>query len=402
MLGVSPLHKDMHEPLPITTLLNAALLILIIGCSGSKPTPRLDSLDALVTKLDALVPGLLEERGVPGAAISLIQNGKSVWSNGYGLADKNTKRPVTINTHFNIGSISKTFTAWAVMTLAEKGLIDLDTPVARYLKRWRLPKSDFDNNKVTVRRLLSHTAGLSVYPASASINGYLPGEKMPALEEALSRSYGSFGQLRVIREPGTSFEYTNGSYVILQLLIEDVTGQSFADYMQDNVFTPLGLTKTEYEWTPELEASVATPYNQNGEPWPHFQGVEQASGGVYTTAGDLARFVAAIDSSEGNLSGGGVLKPETVLNMIVPAGESDGQYGLGYQMTPLKKDGYFVAHQGANEGFRALFLFDIENRAGIVILTNSDAGGRIMGEIVCAWAKWAAIELSEPCPNSTG
>jgi CubicO group peptidase (beta-lactamase class C family) len=85
--------------------------------------------------------------------------------------------------------------------------------------------------------------------------------------------------------------------------------------------------------------------------------------------------------------------------MITPSKESNGQYGLGYQMSPLKKNSYFVAHQGANEGFRSLFLFDPEKRSGIVILTNSDIGGRIVADIVCVWADSNGIDLSNPCPD---
>ncbi len=369
-------------------------LFSIIGCGIPASTTKGDSLE---TELDTLVPGLLKQRSVPGVSIAVIKGGQVVWSKGYGLADKSRGTMVESQTRFNIGSVSKTLTAWAAMTLVEKGIIDLDAPVDRYLKRWHLPASNFDNNKVTARRLLSHTSGLSVYPASASINGYLPGEKMPSLEDALSRSYAGFGNLRVIGEPGRGFEYNNGNYVILQLLIEDVTGQSFADYMQRTIFKPLGMSKTDYEWSPELQGSVATPYDQNGEAHPHYQGVEKGSGGVYTTASDLARFVVAIAGVNGQAPGRGVLKAQTVQQMIRPADGTDGRYGLGYKMFPVSKELQLVSHDGANEGWRAMFLIHPEKGDGIVLLANSELGGKIAAPIICAVFARTTIDMSPLC-----
>jgi len=369
-------------------------LFPVAGCNAALQS-KTGSLEA---ELDVLVPRLLEERGVPGVSIAVIEGGNVILSKGYGVADKNKGTSVKPETRFQIGSVSKTLTAWGVMRLVERELVDLDAPVDRYLKRWHLPKSDFDSNKVTVRALLSHTSGLSIYPASASINLYLPGEKMPSLEESLSRSWGSYGALRVIAEPSTRFEYNNGNYIVLQLMIEDVTGEPFADYMQRTLFKPLGMSNTGYAWTPELQAVVATPYNPNGEAWRHYQGVGQGSGGVYTTASDLARFVAAaMPDVKGTTAGRGVLKPETARQMLVPADNTNGSYGLGYKMFPVSTEVQLISHDGANEGWRAMFLIHPQKAHGIVILTNSDIGGKIMGPIVCAWSERTTINMSPLC-----
>lgn len=383
-------NMDTHLPFKSPILI---LLLFVIGCNN----PRQDAQqsDGLSAQYDALIPKLLQRRGVPGVAIAVIRSGVPIWSNGYGFSDKEAAKHISSDTRFNIGSVSKAMTAWGVMRLVEQGLIELDVPVDQYLKRWHLLPSDFDNSQVTVRRLLTHTSGLSTYPIGESFNAYPPGSPMPPIVEALSRSYGSFGKLRVVRQPGKSFEYNNGNYAILQLLIEDVSGQRFADFMQQTIFNPLGMRNTGYERTP----SVTKAYGENNEPRQPFDYVEQASGGVFTTVSDLALFVSAIDSNDTNPSGRGVLKTAAVAEMITPSKETNGQYGLGYQMAPLRKEGYFVAHQGANEGFRSLFLFDRAKRSGIAILTNSDTGGRIVADIVCAWAKSSGIELSNPCPE---
>lgn len=368
----------------------------VIGCNAA-PQVRTNSLEA---ELDVLVPKLLKEQSVAGVSIAVVQGGKIILARGYGLSNKNRGTPVKLETRFQVGSLSKTLTAWGVMKLVERGLIELDAPIDRYLKRWHLPKSDFDNNKVTVRRLLSHTSGLSVYPASASINLYIPGEKMPSLEESLSRSWGRYGTLRVVAEPNTHFEYNNGNYIVLQLMIEDVTGKPFADYMQETLFKPLGMSNTGYEWTSELQSVVATPYGPNGEAWAHYQGVGQGSGGAYTTASDLARFAAAaMPEAKGSAVGRGVLKGETVRQMLVPSDNTNGSYGFGYKMFPVSKEVQLISHDGANEGWRAMFLMHPQKGEGIVILTNSDIGGKIIGPIVCAWSERTTIDMSPLCKS---
>ncbi|MDQ3682297.1 MAG: beta-lactamase family protein, partial [Bacteroidota bacterium] len=165
--------------------------------------------DSLEQKLDNLVPLLLKEHKVPGVSLAVIRDGKVYWTKGYGMADKEKKIPVSSTTRFNIGSVSKTFTAFAVLMLAEKGMIDIDSPIHKYLKRWQLPSSKFDHQKVTIRRVLSHTAGLSV----AGYHGiYKPSDALPTLEQSLSGYEGSDGPLYLMQEPGVGLRYSSGGY----------------------------------------------------------------------------------------------------------------------------------------------------------------------------------------------
>ena len=150
--------------------------------------------DRLAKKLDRIAPQLLEHYKVPGAAIALVRNGEVVWSKGYGLADKERGVPVTVNTVFQVASISKALTSWGVMRLVENGQLELDAPVEQYLTRWHLPPSSYDTSGVTIRRLLSHSAGLSLhgYP------GWSPDLKLPSLEESLSGNNGSGGSFALL------------------------------------------------------------------------------------------------------------------------------------------------------------------------------------------------------------
>lgn len=369
------------------------IIPLIAGCSmnSGQNTEHV----SLIGDYDSVVPQLLEKRAVPGIAIAVIQDGSVIFSRAYGYSRMEPASLVSDTTRFNIGSVSKSMTAWGVMKLVEDGMIDLDDDVDQYLERWHLPSTDYDNRRVTIRRLLNHTSGLSTYPINESINGYPVGSTLPSIEEALSREYPVFGNLRLIEQPGENYHYNNGNYLILQLLIEDVTGKSFQKYMDSVVFDPLSMQHTGYA----NNRDVATGYDENNEPYAIVDYVERGSGGVMTTAKDLASFLCAIDSDGEHEPGRGILKPETVDMMLTPTLETRGLSGLGYQVNLLRKFGYFIGHEGANEGFRSIFLFDPQKHAGIVILSNSDKGGRIFAEVICMWTKWAGIELAYPCPE---
>lgn len=373
--------------------LSVTILPFLAGCSmnsGQETDPL-----SLLSEYDSVIPQLLEKRQVPGIAFAVIQDGSVILKRGYGYSRTEPAALITDTTRFNIGSVSKTMTAWGVMKLVEEGTIELDDDVDRYLKRWHLPKTDFDNRRVTVRRLLNHTSGLSTYPINESLNGYPLGSKLPLIEDALSRVFPVFGNLRLIEQPGENYHYNNGNYLILQLLIEDITGKLFQEYMDSVVFSPLSMQHTGYSGGTD----VATGYNEDNEAYETYTYIESGSGGVLTTAEDLAMFLCAIDGHGELKPGRGILKPETVDQMLTPTLETRGLSGLGYQINLLRKFGYFIGHEGANEGYRSIFLFDPQKHSGIIILSNSDKGGRIFAEVICIWTKWADIELAYPCPE---
>ena len=166
--------------------------------------------------MDNRIPQLLHEFAVPGVAIAIIENGEVVFQKGYGFADMEKELKITTKTGFNIASISKTVAAWGVMKLVQNGKIDLDAPAEQYLTRWHLPESAFNSNEVTIRRLLSHTAGLSLhgYP------GWTPIDTLPTIEESLNGKTNGSGRVEIILKPGAKYQYSGGGYTILQLIIE--------------------------------------------------------------------------------------------------------------------------------------------------------------------------------------
>jgi CubicO group peptidase (beta-lactamase class C family) len=267
------------------------------------------------------------------------------------------------------------------MRLVENGQLDLDAPVEQYLTRWHLPPSSFDASGVTVRRLLSHSAGLSLhgYP------GLSPDLKLPSLEESLSGNNGGAGEVQIVMEPGTQFSYSGGGFTLLQLIIEEVTGKTFSTYMQREVLDPLGMSHSSFEWRGDLRPATAVAYSASGSPLPNYLFTEQAAAGLYTTAPDLARFVAAeMRDPEGEPAGRGVLAPETLVLMFKPAiktGIGMG-WGLGQSVATLPDGSKVIQHSGKNEGWNANIMANPQWGVGVVILTNSDNGEGLIGDVV--------------------
>jgi CubicO group peptidase (beta-lactamase class C family) len=326
-----------------------------------------------------------------------VEQGEVVWSQGYGLASVDSDTPVTPDTVFQVASISKPVSAWGIMRLVEEEAINLDAPVDQYLHRWRVPPSSFDNNGVTARRLLSHTGGTSMpgYP------GYPPDQPVPSIVQSLNGEPPGIGPVEVVTAPGTLFQYSGGGYGILQLAIEDLTNQPFADFMQEAVLSPLEMASSSFEWTAALQPRTATPYDMSNEPLPNFLFAEKAAAGLYSTAPDIARFAAATMQGIDGEPGRGVLKPDTVRLMSMRV--TNSPYGLGYDVAPVTSGGVRIGHFGANLGWRSLFFALPESRRAFVILANSDAAispdlrSGLIIDALCIWSSEVTAGLPE-CP----
>ncbi len=268
-------------------LLLIALLLLLPAAAQAQS----DDLNALTDSFDQLVPALLETNGIAGASLALIHDGAPVWSSGYGVADKQTPIPVTADTVFSVELISKSVTAWEILRLVEAGQIDLDAPVNSSLTGWQVPAvGRNDPDQVTVRRLLSHTAGLSV----DGYRGYdTDTTDLPALTDLLDGKASGAQPVRVIISPGARFMYSGGGYEILQLLIEQITGESYADRIQADVFDNLGMDHSYPNWSAQIGDRLATSYTAAGAVDSTLLHADLAAGGLFTSANDLARFFTA-------------------------------------------------------------------------------------------------------------
>lgn len=366
-----------------------ALVIFLIPLSGNTQKDE-KSLETFVKEVDQAIPGLLNDFIVPGAAIAIIENGEIILQKAYGYSNVEKGIKVTTQTGFNIGSISKTVAAWGVLKLVQEGKIELDAPAEKYLTRWHLPESEFDANKVTIRRLLSHTAGLSLhgYP------GWSPKDELPTIEESLNGKNNGPGRVEMIMEPGTKWKYSGGGYSILQLVVEEVTGQRFEDYMQREILNPLGMTNSSYSIDDKILKASSLEHNDFGEVIDFELFTAQAAAGLHTTIEDFTRFaMASLYGNKDNKKYNRVLSSKTIQDMMEPAPASNGSYGLGYSVDSINGTSVVLrGHGGANSGWHAYLRLDPVHNDGFLMITNGGAGHNIYRQIYCDWIYWKTGE----------
>lgn len=370
-----------------TALAAAAMLIVnpvLAGCPST--APRAGSREAaFVEQVSARVPTYLKDFSVPGGAIIVIEDGRIILARGFGMANMATAAQVDSQTLFNIGSTSKSVAAWGAMHLVSEGRLSLDEPVDRRLKRWHLPASRYSVSGVTLRRLLSHTAGLSV----SGYRGWGPDDLIPTLEQSLSGQTNGAGAVVLEADPGSRWSYSGGGYTLMQLLVEEVAGKSFADYMRDAVLHPLGMDDSSFALTANVLGRAARPYDELGEETPTPRFAELAAAGMYTTVGDMACYALA---SIGDRRPAAVLKPHMLELMTSPAPGTGGSWGLGYAIQPAGKgfpDGVErVGHDGGSRGWQSFFWVSRSKRDGLAVLTNGSNGWNVSNQVVADWMEW--------------
>jgi CubicO group peptidase (beta-lactamase class C family) len=386
------LNKRRISATTIRLLLMLGIAALFAECGMASPSNELSNTltvdapadDPFAAALQEHMPALLATNHVPGAVISHIKNGEVIWTKAFGVANLQTGAPMRPDMVFNHGSDGKVLTAWGIMRLVEEGKVNLDSPANHYLKRWQIHSIKFDPNEVTIRRLLSHTAGLTVH----GFSDYPPGAHLPSLVEVLEGKNQDNGAVFIKWQPGSTNVYSGGGFVILQMVIEDVSGESFAEFIQREVAKPLGLSSLAWVWTPELQRRAPMPYDAQQKEVGYRQLACQAIGSEICTVSDFAHFLAvAVPGSHGEPIGRGVLKPETIAAMteVQPNALDCGlAYGVGFY-----KGEKFLTHSGANPGWNALFALDVNRRDGYVVVNNSSLGstlnlsvGKLWGEII--------------------
>jgi CubicO group peptidase (beta-lactamase class C family) len=321
---------------------------------------------------------------VPGVSIAVINNYKVEWARGYGVKDVETNEPVTTETLFQAGSISKPVAAMSALKRVEQGKIALDQNINDKLNSWKLPDNEFTaKRKVTLANLLSHTGGLTVH----GFPGYAVGEQIPTLPQVLDGAApANTAAVRVDMEPGTKFRYSGGGSTIAQLAIMDIEKKPFPQIAQETVLGPLGMTNSTYSQPlpAETRKKAASGHRDNGKPvdgkihiYP-----EMAAAGLWTTPTDLAKFAIEVQLSLAGKSNK-VLSKETTTKMVTPF--ISDNVGMGFFIEKHGKATYF-GHGGADEGFRAQLLVNRDKGYGAAVMVNSD-DGEIMNEIIRAIAK---------------
>jgi CubicO group peptidase (beta-lactamase class C family) len=330
---------------------------------------------------------------VPGVSVAVIHHGAIEWAQGFGVM-KVGGAPVTAETLFQAGSISKPVAALAALKLVQEGKLSLDADVNTELKRWKLPYGPEAKGKiVTLRELLTHTGGTTVH----GFPGYAMGEPVPTLVQVLNgEKPANTPAIRVETEPGTKWNYSGGGITIMQLMMIDASGEAFPKLLHDTVLAPIGMTHSTYQQPlpEEWRAMAATPYEADGKAvvggahtYP-----EMAAAGLWTTPSDLAKYELEVERS---LAGEAnhVLSKEMTAEMLT-AGM--GNWGLGVQVGGSKTAPYFT-HGGVNEGFESDFAAYEKDGEGAVVMTNAQGGAVLADEILRSvaaeygWPDWKPV-----------
>ncbi len=345
-------------------------------------------------------PSRLAERmtyyKTPGVSIAVIHDDTIVWARGFGIRTWGTSEPVQEHTRFQAASISKPIFALAVMRLVQEGQLDLDADVNTYLTTWQVPASADWQPRITLRQLLSHSAGLSVH----GFPGYLRSEPLPNLPQILDgQPPANTAAVRVNILPATQFRYSGGGNTVAQQLVVDVLGKPFPQIMRELILDPLEMHDSTYaqplpqEW--EALASTAHPwqYQQVEGGWHVYP--EMAAAGLWTTPTDLAKVGLALQRIRRGAPGG-ILVKETLEQMLTP--QIGEEMGLGFFLHGEGAGAWF-GHGGWDEGFIAAATFAREGSWGAVVMINSNQGEALVAEIMRAIAQtygWPGYVKSTP------
>ena len=330
--------------------------------------------------LDRFIQDQMSRREIVGLSLAIIDDGRIAETRAYGTTTRNGATRVTPTTLFQAGSISKPVAALGALQLVEKGKLTLDENVNDKLKSWKVPDNEFTTaEKVTLRRLLSHSAGLTVH----GFPGYDVNERVPAVTEVLDGK-GNTPEVRVNLVPGTTWRYSGGGYTVMQLLVTDITGMSFPDYMRDNVLQPLGMSNSTYQQPlpANLAARTASGYYVDRRDvagrWHVYP--EMAAAGLWTTPTDLAKYAIGVQQALQGKSK--VLSADMTRQMLTV---QKGTYGLGPGVAGEGETLRF-SHGGRDEGFDA-FLVAYANGDGLAIMVNANDNSRAVGRIINYIAK---------------
>jgi len=313
----------------------------------------------------------MKRYGTPGISVAVIRGGKIAWARGFGVQEAGSSKPVNRETVFQAASISKPVSALAALHMAQYGHFTLDEDVNGKLKTWKVPENQFTSEKkVTLRELLSHSAGLTVH----GFRGYADGEPVPTLPQLLDGAKpANSAAIRVDVAPGSVFRYSGGGYSVMQQLLIDRMNRPFPEIMNMVVLRRLGMTRSTYEQPlpSAWHSDAARAHRPDGSMvkgrWHTYP--EMAAAGLWTTPTDLARFAIEVWKAARGES-----------NKVIERGMTEamltrqkGDYGLGLAITGEGAELTF-GHGGSNQGYRCNLMMFRQSGDGIVVMTNGDLG----------------------------
>lgn len=311
------------------------------------------------------IPEMMKQDNIPGLSIAFVDNGQIAWTKHYGYANLGDSIPISSETVFTGASLSKPVTAIAALNLVEKGILNLDEDVNLKLKEWKIPETKLTKNeKVTLRRLIGHNAGIK----NDLWSSYLPKDQVPTLNQMLAGEEPSVEpQVSVIHEPGSKVEYSNSGYSIIQKLLMDVSNEEFNEIIDKLIFDPVGMENSSFKQPipDKLKQRKAIGYTEELTPYPYRLFPYQAAGGIWTTPTDLAKFMITLlnDYQKGTNK---LISKEMAQTIF--------RKNIGRYVFTLWNwgDDIVFQHYGSNQGFNCFMYGSIDQNQGIIVMTNSD------------------------------
>ena len=365
-----------RTPVVLTTL-SALAFLIHTHCDRERRAADSERVAAGVPIPEKMLTDMRENRHVPGVSIAVVHQGRIDWAKGYGVRENGKTEPVDTATLFQAASISKPVSAVAALRLVAQGRLTLDEDVNLHLVSWKVPINRYTKvRSVTLRQLLSHSSGLTMH----GVPEFSAGDELPTLVQILDGSWPrAADSVRPVVEPGTAFRYSGGGYIVVQLLMTDVTNRPFADLARELVLQPAGMASSTFEQPlpKELWTRCAVGHTVDGAPlrgnWHTLP--EQAAGGLWTTPTDLASFMIELWRSYQGKSN--VLLPRNLAREALTRQIDD--FGLGLS---LPSAGVFrFQHSGGNGGYRCFMVLSVDIPDGAVIMTNSDAGEQLILDV---------------------
>ena len=374
-----------------------ALALCASACSAANAqAPPSDAHPRTIDEFKAAVQQVLDDTGVPGAGIALVRSNGVEWAGGVGLADREARTPVTADTHFRAGSVSKTFIASALVQMYEDGDIDINAPVVELASDIRIDNAWMIDEPVRLIHLLQHTAGFDDMHFNEMYNVSHPAD-LPLLD-VLRLNPAS----RVVRwKPGTRMSYSNPGYGVAGYILEKVSGEKYEDRIAEHIFKPVGMTESSFHLSESDYPKLARGYaSRDGAPVPYTQIYLRPAGNLHTTAADLGKFVHVL-LNWGELGEDLVIDPEYLSNMEHPtttlASKAGLHFGYGTGLFNSFVDGFsMLGHNGGIDGFVSSFAYSTSRDVGYVVLLNSTHSADAMRRISQLAVRYLKADVAPP------
>jgi CubicO group peptidase (beta-lactamase class C family)/D-alanyl-D-alanine dipeptidase len=381
-----------------TVRIRSSLLIILASisvCAFAQTSVPAADYSPAIPILERFIAHEMVDKELPAVSIAIVDDQRLVWTRGFGFADPERKVPVTDDTVYRVGSVSKLLTDIALMQLVEQGKIDLDAPVTRYLPDFH-PRNPF-GKPVTLRQLMTHRSGLVREPPV--------GNYFDPTEPSLADTIASLNQTKLVYPPETHIKYSNAAVATVGYVVQRMSGEPFAKSVKRAVLEPLGMRQSSFEPTADIKKSLAKAFmwTIDGRVFaaPTFSMGIDPAGALYTTVSDLARFWSAIFAG-GRGANGAILQSSTLEQMFMPQYDKPSAksgFGLGFGLGEM--DGrHTIGHDGAVYGFATTLRALPAEKLGVVVVTTKDSANAVTDRIAAAVLRaMLAIREGKPIPE---